>query len=235
MTGRRGMYTKSRNLERLSLDSAYHTSPHFNLIPYLKNTSGSKATVSGGIMQIEITSWWNGSQWDFVHLVDENTNFLLRWRMKVHTEERKRRTLMDIFCVSLIVFYSLLSVRIDGPVLAPSTGSLSLGLWLVYLVGRPTRRLERRGVWWGIYFSGFLHTGCLKLPVSCKWGLLLLAIEPFPLGFQSPCLHPLHPFKLGRRSSSTVTALGCFTISWIPPSPAHAFINSPFIQTSELS
>ena len=50
------MYTKSRNLERLSLDSAYHTSPHFNLIPYLNNTSGSKATVSGGIMQIEITS-----------------------------------------------------------------------------------------------------------------------------------------------------------------------------------
>ena len=46
---------------------------------------------------------------------------------------------------------------------------------------------------------------------------------------------PLHPFKLGRRSSSTVTALGCFTISWIPPSPAHAFINSPFIQSSKLS
>ena len=164
--------------------------------------------------------------------------FLPRWRVKMHNEERKRRTLMDIFCVSLIVF-SLLSAWIDGPGLAPSTSFLSLGLWLIYLVGRPTRRLERRSQLGYL----FLRLPPYRLPqvarvlqartsAPCK---TVIAIEPSPPGFQSPCLHPLHPFKLRRRSSSAMTVLSCFTISWISPKPAHAFINSPFIQSSELS
>lgn len=185
MTERWGVYTRSRNLERLFLDSAYHTSPHCNLIPYLKNTSGRKAKVSGGLCRL-------GSPLDEMAVSGILCISLMRTRFFYPDEEwkctprKERGELWWIFFVSLVVFYSLLSARIDGPVLAPSTGSLSLGLWLVYLVGRPTRRLEGRGVRWGIYFSGFLHTGCLKPPVSCKWGLLLLVrqlllLNPFLL------------------------------------------------------
>lgn len=80
MTERRGVYTTSRNLERLSLDSAYHTSPHFNPIPCLKNTNGSKATGVRGDYADWDHLWWNGSQCDFVHLVDENTNFFTQMK-----------------------------------------------------------------------------------------------------------------------------------------------------------
>ena len=55
-----------------------------------------------------------------------------------------------------------------------------------------------------------------RTSAPCK---TVIAIEPSPPGFQSPCLHPLHPFKLRRRSSSAMTALSCFTISWISPKP----------------
>lgn len=100
-------------MERLSLNSAYHTTPHFYPIPYLKNTSGSHALgFRGNYARLSLPLGKTVANRTLCIPFDDDTNFSPISKIKVYTEGRKR-TVPDIFylCPQISFLFSLCPSR----------------------------------------------------------------------------------------------------------------------------